>query len=260
MTIQQAIALNTLVVSKANVRRTGAKDGIAELAASIAAHGLRQNLNVKPTDEGRFEVVAGGRRLRALRQLAKEGLLAKDAGVPCLVHDDTDDAAEISLVENTVRLAMHPDDQFQAFFDLVEKGMGIEDVAACFGVTPQVVERRLKLAKVSPKLRARYRKGELALDQMRAFAITDDHEAQEHVFKELRSWNTSPRSIRSALTGEALPLTHHPAVFVGAEAYVAACGAILRDLFDTENEGYLSDHALVMRLANEKLEAAIETV
>lgn len=49
-------------------------------------------------------------------------------------------------------------------------------------------------------------------------------------------------------------------MFVGADAYVAAGGAILRDLFDTENEGYLSDQALVTRLANDKLDAAVETV
>ena len=60
------IPLNKLVPSKANVRRTGAKDGLAELAASIAAHGLRQNLNVRPVESSdTFEVVAGARRLAA---------------------------------------------------------------------------------------------------------------------------------------------------------------------------------------------------
>lgn len=106
-----AIPLARLVASAANVRKTGAKEGIAELAASIAAHGLRQNLNVRPAPEGdRFEVVAGGRRLWALRLLAKQKKLPKDVTIPCIIITADEDASEISLVENTLRTSMHPDD------------------------------------------------------------------------------------------------------------------------------------------------------
>lgn len=256
----QTIALNRLVPSKANVRKTGASEGIAELAQSIAAHGLRQNLNVRETGTGRFEVVAGGRRFRALKALVKEGLLAKDADIPCKVMAEGEDAAEISLVENTLRVAMHPDDQFEAFHQLVEAGKGIEEVAARFGVTPAVVERRLKLAKVSPKLRAAFRKGELTLDQMMAFAVSDDHAQQEEVHKNLTHWSQSPHDIRASLTREAVALTQPLAKFVTVEAYIQAGGIIQRDLFDTDNEGFMPDRALALRLAHEKLEAAVEGV
>ena len=71
MTIEM-IPLNKLIPSPANVRKTGAMLGIEELAASIAAHGLLQNLQVRPGDKGdKFEVVAGQRRLAALKLLAK---------------------------------------------------------------------------------------------------------------------------------------------------------------------------------------------
>lgn len=183
----QNIALNKLVFCKDNVRKTDAGEGIDELAASIAAHGLRQNLNVREAGKGRFEVVGGGRRLRALKSLVKEGLMPKDADIPCRVLEEGEDAAEISFVENVVRRAMHPDDQFVAFQQLVEAGKSIEDVAARFGVTPAVVERRMKLAKVSPKLRTLYREGELTLEQMMAFAVSDDHERQEEVCGSLSS-------------------------------------------------------------------------
>jgi len=59
----QNIPLNTLVPSPANVRKTGVKTGIDELAASIAAHGLLQNLQVRPASDGKYQVVAGARRL-----------------------------------------------------------------------------------------------------------------------------------------------------------------------------------------------------
>jgi ParB family chromosome partitioning protein len=255
------IPLNKLVPSKANVRRTGAKEGLAELAASIAAHGLRQNLNVRPVEgSDNFEVVAGARRLAAMKLLAKQKRLAKDAPVRCLVIDGAEDAQEISLVENVQRLAMHPDDQFVAFQGLIEKGNTVEDIAARFGVTPAVVVRRLKLAAVSPKLRALYRQGELTLDHMMAFAVSDDHAAQEQVWSELPQWNRSPEGIRDALTGEAVQSDHPLVRFVGMESYVAAGGAVLRDLFDEDDGGYVTDRLLLAKLAEERLEGIVAMV
>lgn len=255
------IPLNKLVPSKANVRRTGAKEGLAELAASIAAHGLRQNLNVRPVEgSDTFEVVAGARRLAAMKLLVKQKRLAKDAPVRCLIIDSAEDAQEISLVENVQRLAMHPDDQFVAFHALIEKGGTVEDVAARFGVTPHVVARRLKLAAVSPKLRALYRKGELTLDHMMAFAVSDDHAEQERVWSELPQWNRDPEDIRAALTGEALRSDHPLVRFVGMDAYAAAGGAVLRDLFDEEDGGYVTDRLLLSKLAEERLEDVVATV
>ena len=234
-------------------------EGIAELAASIEAHGLRQNLNVLSTENGRkFEVVAGARRLRALRQLAKAGKLAKDFPVPCFVLGEGDDPAEISLAENAIRASIHPDDQFEAFRALIEeKGASVEEVAARFGVTPAVVRQRLKLAHVSPKLRALYRKGEMTLEHVMALAIRDDHAAQEEAWANLPEWNRDPVLLKSALTHDTVPLTDKLARFVGIEAYQEAGGAVLRDLFSEEGDGYLSDRALLTRLAAAKMEAAM---
>jgi ParB family chromosome partitioning protein len=259
MTTEQNIPLNQLIHSKANVRRTAKTEGIAELAASIEAHGLRQNLNVLPTEDGRkFEVVAGSRRLRALKQLAKAGKLAKDIPIPCFVLGAGEDPAEISLAENAMRAAIHPDDQFEAFRALIEeKGATPEEVAARFGVTAAVVHKRLKLAHVSPKLRALYRKGEMTLDHVMALAIRDDHAAQEEAWANLPDWNRDPALLKSALTHDAVPSTDKLARFVGTQAYEAAGGAVLRDLFDEEDEGYLSDRALLTRLATAKMEAAM---
>jgi ParB family chromosome partitioning protein len=146
MTIEM-IALNQLTPSQANVRKTNLSAGIEELAASIEAHGLLQNLQVRAAAKGKFEVVAGGRRLAAMTILRRQKKLAKDFPVPCHIIDDAD-AQEISLAENVVRLAMHPADQFTAFHALAEQGMGVEDIAAHFGVSSVVVRQRSKLARV----------------------------------------------------------------------------------------------------------------
>ena len=62
-----------------------------------------------------------------------EGKLPDDYAVPCQVVAD-EHALEISLAENTVRLAMHPADEFEAFARLAEAGQTAEQIAERFGV------------------------------------------------------------------------------------------------------------------------------
>ena len=255
MTVTQSITLNRLVQSKANVRQTGQTAGIEALMASIAAHGLRQNLNVRATTGGRFEVIAGGRRLIALKKLARAGTVPADLPVPCLVLADDDNPTEISLAENQLREAMHPDDQCAAFQSLIGDGMPVEDIAARFGVTPAVVRQRLKLAAVSPKLRALYRKGEATLAQMMALTLTDDHAAQETAFAE----GGSPHGIRAVLTQDTVRMNARLVAFVGLDAYRAAGGGVIDDLFNPE-DGFLTDAALLDRLATAKLTEAAAVV
>ena len=106
---------------------------IPELAASIQRVGLLQNLIVIAAADGEhYEVVAGGRRLAALKLLAKKHRISKewDGALPDLVADGT--ARTASLTENVQREAMHPADQFEAFAALVAEGRPIEDIAADF--------------------------------------------------------------------------------------------------------------------------------
>jgi ParB family chromosome partitioning protein len=72
---------------------------------------------------------------------------------------------------------MHPADQFTAFHQLVADGLGFEEIAARFGVTPITVRQRLKLANVAARLFELYRTDEINLDQLMALTVTDDHAA-----------------------------------------------------------------------------------
>ncbi|KUF39530.1 chromosome partitioning protein ParB [Comamonas kerstersii] len=237
-----------------NVRKTP-RMSIPELAASIQRVGLLQNLIVTATADGeRYEVVAGGRRLAALKLLAKKHRISKEWEVPCLlVADGT--ARTASLTENVQREAMHPADQFEAFAALVAEGRPIEDIAADFSVTPLVVQRRLKLANVSQRLLADYRAEAVSLDQLMALAITDDHAAQEAAFYDVPTWQRSPYNLRDRLTEREIDAHRHPLVrFVGLDAYEAAGGGTRRDLFAEADSGvYLTDATLLERLAQDKL-------
>ncbi|MFZ1494667.1 MAG: ParB/RepB/Spo0J family partition protein [Candidatus Competibacter denitrificans] len=237
-----------------NVRKTP-RMSIPELAASIQRVGLLQNLIVIAAADGEhYEVVAGGRRFAALKLLAKKHRIAKDWEVPCLlVADGT--ARTASLTENVQREAMHPADQFEAFAALVAEGRPIEDIAADFSVTPLVVQRRLKLANVSPRLMADYRADAVTLDQLMALAITDDHAAQESAFYDAPTWQRHPSNLRERLTEREIDANQHPLVrFVGLDTYEAAGGGVRRDLFAEGDAGvYLIDSALLEKLAQDRL-------
>jgi hypothetical protein len=97
MTDTTSIPLNKLVAWDGNVRKTAGTDtALAELAASIAAHGLLNNLLVRKERKGKHAVVAGGRRLAALQLLAEEGRIAKDHPVLCQLRDDGSDQNSVS--------------------------------------------------------------------------------------------------------------------------------------------------------------------
>ncbi len=252
----EPITLSRLVPSKANVRRVNAGVGVSELADSIEAHGLIQNLTVRKAKKGKYEVVAGSRRLAALNLLVKEGRLAEDAEIPCNVRDDND--TELSLAENVQREAMHVVDEVLSYRQLAEDGMAPDLIASRFGQSVVTVRQRLKLANLSPKVLEELRTDEMTIEQARALALSDSHEEQERVWFESPSYNRDPRSLRSLLTREHVRSTDRLARFVGLEAYEAAGGGIIRDLFGEDSSTFLTDPALLTQLAMAGLEQASE--
>ncbi len=254
------IPLNKLKKHPKNARKTPHSEASIEAkAASIAAKGILQNLVVEPEVDadgaatGFYLVSIGEGRRQAQMLRVKRKEIKKTEPIRCVI-DTANDAAEISLDENVTREDLHPADQFERFRELSEdRGWGAEEIAARFGVTAHVVKQRMRLGAVSPKLLQVYRDGELTLDQLMAFAITDDHARQEHVYENL-SYNRDPSIIRRDLTKMNVPATDRCAVFVGAQAYTEAGGNIIRDLFTEDRGGFFEDPALLDRLAVEKLE------
>ena len=263
------IPFNKLTLSQSNVRRTKAGVSIEELAESIARRGLLQGLNVRPIldgdgqETGQFEVPAGGRRFKALELLIKQKRLTKTAPVPCVVRTASDDisAEEDSLAENSHREALHPLDQFRAFATLREQGQGDEEIAARFFVPVAVVRQRLRLASVSPKLLDLYAEDGMTLEQVMAFSVSPDHARQEQVWEVLvRGQYREAYQIRRMLTEGAVRAADRRAQFVGADAYEAAGGVIIRDLFEQDDGGFWQDAALLDRLVAEKLAREAEAI
>ncbi|MBO6636889.1 MAG: ParB/RepB/Spo0J family partition protein [Roseitalea sp.] len=260
------IPFNKLVLSQANVRHIKAGVSIEELAEDIARRTLLASLTVRPVldedgaETGMFEVPAGGRRFRALELLVKKRRLNRTAPVPCIVRTEGL-AEEDSLAENIQRAPLHPLDQFRAFQAMREKGKSEEEIAAAFFVSVNVVKQRLKLASVSDTLLEAYADEEMTLDQLMAFTVNPDHERQERVWEALKQhYNKQPYEIRRMLTEGAVRASDRRAQFVGLDNYVEAGGAVLRDLFQTDDGGWLQDAALLETMVTEKLNEEAEAI
>ena len=253
------IALDRLHIAPENVRRTPPDaNAEAELKASIANHGLLENLVVRSDgpEEG-YAVVAGGRRLAALKALAADGVLDAAHPVACLVVDGDAAPAELSLAENVIRIAMHPADQVIAFTKLTESGVTAAAIAARFGTSERLVEQRLRLGNAAPELLNAYRAGDIDLETLKAFAVTTDHARQMVVWEQVADQGYRPAAwqVKRMLTEERVPANSAMARFVGIEDYEAAGGPVLRDLFAAEDESgiWLEDPVLLQKLAMAKL-------
>ncbi len=262
------IPLSRLALAPENVRKTPPDSRAdAELKASIAALGLLENLVVRaddPDESGAecFAVVAGGRRLRAMQALVEDNVLDADHPVPCQVRSGGAEPAEVSLAENVIRVPMHPADQVVAFTKLADAGQSVSAIAARFGASERVVEQRLRLGNAAPELLDAYRADEIDLEVLKAFAVTTDRERQMAVWEQVsaQGYRRSAWQVKRLLTEERVPGATAVARFVGVEAYEAAGGPVMRDLFahDDESGVWFEDPVLLEKLATNKLQAAAD--
>ena len=260
------IPFDKLRLSQANVRHIKAGVSIEQLAEDIARRTLLASLTVRPVldddgaETGLYEIPAGGRRFRALELLVKQKRLNKTAPVPCIVRTDGI-AEEDSLAENIQRAPLHPLDQFRAFQAMRERGTREEEIAAAFFVSATVVKQRLKLASVSPALLDHYGEDDMTLEQLMAFTVNPDHERQEQVWAATaQSYSEEPYTIRRMLTELTVRASDRRARFVGLDAYEEAGGTILRDLFQSDDGGWLQDASLLDRMVTEGLNDAAQDI
>ncbi|WP_456315985.1 DNA-binding protein [Plastoroseomonas hellenica] len=123
------------------------------------------------------------------------------------------------------------------------------------------MKQRLKLASVSPTLLDVYAEDGMTLDQLMAFTVSGDHERQEQVFERLQhAYDKQPYAIRRMLTEGAVRASEKRAQFIGIDAYVAAGGTVLRDLFQGDDGGWLQDVALVDQMVTDKLKAESDAI
>lgn len=219
------IALRLIAPSPLNPRKIFNPAGLAELADSIAAHGLLQPLEVRAVPAGTirplsdvphaalpcYQIVFGERRFRALALLAREGRLplALAGGIPCRLVDIDDRAhVERALIENLQRSDVTAGEEADAFAFLRDLGASTAEIATAIGKSgksgQRYVQQRLQLvARLAPEVRAALDDPEHPLDFARArvLATTDDAARQVELLAEVVRWpfHTSATALRTKL-------------------------------------------------------------
>lgn len=256
----KSLALSSLSLSPMNPRQDVADDEVKSLAESIRTVGLIQPIAGLETQAG-VEIVAGGRRLRALRLAAAD--LGQDEHSVMVNVTLTTDAAQAqswAATENLNRKDLHPAQEVRVYADMIASGSDETTVAKAFGVTVRHVKGRMKLAVLPAVILDALRADEITLDVAAAYTIAETAAQAAEVFERFNdSWmGDSAHSIRSELTEDAADADGKLATFVGRETYEAAGGAVTEDLFG--EDVYFTDSEIVTQLANAKLAEAAEAL
>ena len=259
MTNRTTLKLSELFLSTDNMRKASAsKKADARLKASIAAKGIIQNLIVSQKTDSGYPVEAGGRRFAQCQELIKEGVLTGDSEVPVLILPEGQTTKDISLVENYMRAATHPVDDFEAFTHMIEKdGLKVADVAKQFGESSKYIKQRLLLGNVAPELRELCRNGKFDTKILEAFTVSDNHEKQIEAYNKFKGdvHTFSDTNIKVFLTDEALTSESKFVKFVGLKEYKKAGGVTSADMF--ENTTYISDRELLDSLVEKKMKPVV---
>ena len=162
----------------------------------------------------------------------------------------------------TVANYEHYTELMDGFSKLADAGQSVSAIAARFGASERIVEQRLRLGNAAPELLDAYRANEIDLEVLKAFAVTADRERQIAVWEQVsgQGYRPSAWQVKRLLTEERIPGVSAIARFVGVDAYEAAGGQVMRDLFADEHERgvWFEDPLLLEKLATQKLQVAAD--
>jgi ParB family chromosome partitioning protein len=186
------IPVSDVDVSEENVRKNlsdGETDGgIGDLANAIERQGLLSPITVYRKPDGRYALVAGQRRLLAMKQLGKPQIAA-------IVRDTMDpgEAIAISLVENVHRADMNPRDKAVAFKALLSQLGTVQAVVKETGVGASTIKKYLLLLNLAPELQQKLAAGETQSTAAlaRLAQTISDPKQQLHVYDRIGGFTQS---------------------------------------------------------------------
>lgn len=165
-------------------------EAIDELAASIKAQGVLQPILVRSVSEGSYELIAGERRLRAVKSI-------KQATIPAIVKDlSDDDCLIISIIENLQREDLNPIEEANGL-SLIQKKLELsqEELAKKVGKSRPAVANILRLLNLPDGIQDLLIKGSLSSGHARALLSISDTDAQMELAERIVDNNMSVRHV-----------------------------------------------------------------
>ncbi len=151
-------------------RRRFDYDELEGLAQSIRANGILQPLLVRQLENGKFELIAGERRLRAARLIG----LTK---VPCIINDISEsDSAVFAVIENLQRQNLDYFEEAEALAILIsDYRMSQEELCKKLGKAQSTLSNKLRLLKLNEEMRYKISRAGLSERHARALlSLTDE--------------------------------------------------------------------------------------
>ncbi|HEY3988069.1 MAG TPA: ParB/RepB/Spo0J family partition protein [Acidobacteriaceae bacterium] len=165
---------------------------LEELAASIAASGVVQPIVVRPLDGGRYQLIAGERRLLASQKVGK-------SAIPAIVRQVSDaQAMEMTIVENLQRADLNPMEQARAFDRLgMECQLTQEQIAQRTGKDRATIANFLRLLRLPTEIQRNVEAGELSFGHARTLLALDSPESMLKAAQKVRALSMSVRQTES---------------------------------------------------------------
>ncbi len=191
------LAVERIAPNPDQPRRHFDEEALEALAESIRESGLVQPVVVRPTSEGRFELIAGERRWQASR---RAGL----GEIPAIVRDaDERERLELALVENVVREDLNPMELSRAVAALVEDfGRTHEEVARTLGRSRPTISNVLRLLELPDAVQDLVAAGALAEGHARAVLMADGAAARRRLAERIVAEGMTVRQAEAAARGE----------------------------------------------------------
>lgn len=180
----QRLPLDAIIEDRANPRTVFDEAALAELAESIAVHGVLEPIVVRPDGDGTYEIVFGARRYRATK-------LAGGTEIPAIVRSYTDaEVLEVQLIENLQREDMSPLDEARGFKRLVDEAkLTAQQIAERIGKSVEYVYARMKLLDAAPKVQQALVGGKLKAEQAVLLARLPAADQAEGLARCTTGWN-----------------------------------------------------------------------
>ena len=233
--------------SKLNPRKTFDEAKAAELAESIKAQGVLQNLVARKKGK-HYEIAAGERRWRAVDDLIKKGQLPNDYALPVRVQELSDlELVELATTENAARDDMHPLDEANAFSKMLELGSDPESIALKMGMAERTVKQRIALASLCDEAQDALKTGELTLALAHALTSVSEETQQYVVSQAKQGYHWSARDVADFVSDQSMSV--RMAIFP-TERY---SGEISQNLFTDDFEPCFLDTEQAKRLQLEAM-------
>jgi ParB family chromosome partitioning protein len=167
------------------------EESFDELKKSIEEKGVIQPILVRPGSNGRYEVVAGERRLRATIELGIKM-------IPAYIKEVTTDEEmlEIAIIENVQREQLNPIDLAKGYQQLIDEcGLTQEEVAKKIGKDRTTVANIIRCLKLPEKIQESLQQGDIKEGHARALLRINDPKVQEKIWRKTVKEGLSVRSV-----------------------------------------------------------------